>query len=102
VSSAGPDHDDADPARPRWAPAARTAAAVLLAHPGLAPSGIAAVLRLARRGWWHRWPPVPLPGDRYWEFRVLTAFGGRGETPLRPSDVRAYLRWCRRMPGARG
>ena len=53
--------------------------------------------RLARRGWWHRAPFLPVPGDAYWHFRLVTAYGGDGsEGDLTKEDVVAFLRWCQR------
>lgn len=85
----------------------------VLWHPSLWPAAIRSVLRLARKGWWRTWPPLPVPGTRYWNFRVSTAMGGTvhaasghsdATAPMAPpgggghlsvEDVRDYLRWCR-------
>lgn len=83
----------------------------VLAHPSLWWTGLAAVRRLARTGWWRRPPFLPLPGEAYWEFRQVTAFGGPGHasgrasgraSALDRSDVVAYLQWCRRTRPRRG
>ena len=85
---------------------ARDAAVVvraLLGHPELWWASVGAVRRMARRGWWRHPPFLPVPGDAYWRFRLVTANGGDGETDaLEPSDVVAYLRWCRRSRPRRG
>ena len=48
-------------------------------------------------------PFVPVPGEAYWHFRLVTAYGGDGETEeLTPADVVAYLRWCQRSRPRRG
>lgn len=65
-------------------------------RPWLWPVAAVTVLRLARPGWWHRWPPLPGPDPDYWRFRMETAYGGSGEVRPAPPDVVAYLRWCRR------
>ena len=39
----------------------RRVAGAVLARPGLWLTALGQVLRLARPGWWHRWPPVPAP-----------------------------------------
>lgn len=59
--------------------------------------GVAAgqVRRLARPGWWARWPPVPRPDPAYLRFRLQTAYGDADRPPA-PDDVVAYLEWCRR------
>ena len=81
----------------RWiGPAARAVAV----RPTLWPAALGAVLRLARPGWWRRWPPIPIPPDDYWRFRLETASGG--EAPPTPDDVVAYLRWCRSTDPGRG
>ena len=72
-------------------------------HPSLWWAGLAALARLSRRGWWRRPPFLPVPGDAYWDFRLVTAFGGTGrEAVLGRDDVLAYLRWCRRTRPRRG
>ncbi len=56
---------------------------------------LGALRRLARRGWWHRPPFLPVPGTAYWRFRLVTAFGGDGEEGgADAGDVVDYLRWC--------
>jgi|HubBroStandDraft_6_1064221.scaffolds.fasta_scaffold2355619_1 hypothetical protein len=83
--------------RPGWG---RDAAIVLRAvapRPGLWWASLGALRRMARRGWWHRAPFVPVPGEAYWRFRLVTAYGGDGEPEaLTTADVVAYLRWCQR------
>jgi hypothetical protein len=72
------------------------AAAVAL-RPWLWPVAGAEALRMAKPGWWHRWPPVPLPDPALWRFRLETAYGDKGETGLTPQDVRSFLYWCREV-----
>ena len=87
----------------RWSRAAAVVARAVLARPSLWWASAGATGRMARRGWWHRAPFVPLPGEAYWRFRLVTAYGGDGETEaLTPSDVVAYLRWCQRSRPRRG
>jgi hypothetical protein len=90
----------------RTGPQARDVVVVLLAvavHPSVWWAGLAAVGRLARTGWWHRRPFLPLPGKSYWAFRLVTAFGGTGrDTAMTGRDVVAYLQWCRRTHPRRG
>jgi hypothetical protein len=59
---------------------------------------------MARRGWWHRSPFLPLPGEAYWHFRLETAYGGDGGGggELSAGDVVAFLRWCQRSRPRRG
>ena len=75
----------------------------VLPRPWLWWSGLTAVVRLSRRGWWHRAPFLPVPGQAYWHFRLVTAFGGSGASAdLTGPDVVAYLQWCRRSRPRRG
>ena len=48
--------------------------------------------------------PLPAPpGEAYWRFRLVTAYGGDGGSgELTPADVVAYLRWCQRSRPRRG
>ena len=89
--------------RRRW----RTDAAVVLRavapRPRLWPAAFGALRRMARRGWWRHPPFVPLPGEVYWRFRLVTTYGGEGNSEaLLPADVVAYLRWCQRTRPRRG
>jgi hypothetical protein len=70
--------------------------AAVARRPWLWPAALAALFRLARPGWWHRWPLLPLPAPDYLRFRMVTAYGGDGRGRLVPADVVAYLDWCRR------
>jgi hypothetical protein len=90
----------------RWG---RDAAIVLRAvgpHPRLWWTSAGALRRMARQGWWHRAPFLPLPGEAYWRFRLETAYGGDGgdgETgELSQGDVVAFLLWCQRSRPRRG
>ena len=53
------------------------------------------VVRLTPSGWWHRWPPLPLPDRDYLRFRLQTMYGGEGRSPV-AADVILYLSWCKR------
>lgn len=68
-------------------------------RPWLWMTAVMQVFRLARRGWWHRPPFLPVPDRAYLRFRLLTAYGG-DPPPERPevADVLTYLRWCREFP----
>jgi hypothetical protein len=52
--------------------------------------------RLRRQGWWYRWPFLPVPGAKYWEFRRLTALGHEGT--LSVADAVAAAKWSLRQP----
>jgi hypothetical protein len=65
----------------------------VLSRPALWATATAAVLRLARPGWWRTRPFLPLPDPSLWAFRMETAYGSTTAVPTR-SDVVAYLEWC--------
>ena len=70
----------------------------VLRHPSLWWTAVRVALRLAPRGWWRRPPYLPLPDPEYLRFRMITAYGGAGDTPPDPEDLVTYLRWCRAWP----
>ena len=78
----------------RWVGEAALAVAL---RPRLWGVAVTQVLRLARPGWWRRWPPLPVPDRAYLRFRMQTAYGDPDTLPA-PGDVVAYLEWCRRFP----
>lgn len=75
------------------------AALAVAAHPSLWATGVRQALVLARPGWWRRPPFLPMPAPDYLRFRLETAYGGVGDRPIDPSDLVAYLRWCKVQPG---
>jgi hypothetical protein len=82
---------DAPLPRPRaWLPVV----GAVLARPRLWPTALRQALILAPRGWWRRWPFLPLPDGSYLRFRLLTAYGTTDHAP-EPDDIVAYLGWCR-------
>jgi len=74
-----------------------TVLAAVATRPWLWPVALTQVLRLARPGWWHRWPPVPLPDGSLWRFRMETAYGGAGDGEPSVEDIQSFLRWSRDM-----
>ncbi len=66
----------------------------VLSHPLLWPTACAQLIRLAGRGWWRRWPFLPLPDRDYLRFRMATAYGSASRSPS-GADVVSWLRWCR-------
>jgi hypothetical protein len=78
----------------------RTAGAVVSAvacRPWLWPVAVMQVMRLARPGWWRRFPPVPIPDEGLWRLRIETAYGGSGDAEPSADDVLSFLRWSRDM-----
>jgi hypothetical protein len=90
--------------RHRWGRDAVVVVGAVVPHPSLWWSALATLARLARRGWWHRAPFLPVPGEAYWQFRLETAFGGEGGSggTISSDNVVAYLQWCRRTRPHRG
>ncbi len=88
----------------RWSADVAVVVRAVAPRPGLWLSGLGALLRLARRGWWRRAPFLPLPGEEYWRFRLETAYGGPEGTggALTTADVVSFLRWCQRSRPPRG
>ncbi len=79
--------------------AVAAAARPVVTRPGLWWAALGALRRTAAPGWWRRRPYLPLPDDRLWDFRMVTAYGTPDAVP-RPADVLSYLNWCR-STGAR-
>jgi hypothetical protein len=69
-------------------------AAAVARRPGLWPTALAELRRLAPRTWWRTPPHLPLPDRRLWEFRMVTAYGNPEAVPDR-DDVISFLEWCR-------
>jgi hypothetical protein len=74
---------------------------VVVVRPTLWGTAVRQVFVLARPGWWHRWPFLPLPDRDYLAFRLQTAYGRR-DAPLQAADVVSYLHWCRAWPRVTG
>lgn len=50
--------------------------------------------RTTPRGWWRRWPFLPVPARGYLHFRLVTQYG-RPDHRIEAGDVVDYLAWCR-------
>lgn len=68
--------------------------AFIATRPWLWATALRQVARLARPGWWHRLPLLPLPDAAWWAFRMETAYGDPAALPP-TRDLGAYLEWCR-------
>lgn len=69
----------------------------LLRHPVLIAAAVAAVVRLAAPRWWRRVPPLPVPTEDLWRFRMETAYGGSGDAVPETDEIVSFLRWSRDM-----
>jgi hypothetical protein len=72
----------------------RAVLVAVLRHPHLWAAGLGQAVRLARPGWWRRWPALPIPTDDLWRLRMLMAYGGDGSGEPYQGDVVSYLEWC--------
>jgi hypothetical protein len=79
---------------------ARGAVRRVVLRPDLWWTACGVVVRMARPGWWRSPPHRPLPDNRLWAFRMVTAYGDPRAVPP-PADVISFLEWCRgaRRPG---
>jgi hypothetical protein len=68
----------------------------VIARPALWITAVRELAVLSEPGWWRRRPRLPVPPPAYLRFRLQTAYGDP-ERPPDPSDVVAWLRWCKRM-----
>jgi len=71
-------------------------ARILLRHPTLIPTALSVGWRLRRRGWYRRFPFLPLPSARYLRWRGETAFGSETSAPT-AAEFRDYLLWAKRF-----
>ncbi len=66
-------------------------------NPALALDLLRVAWRFRLRGWWHRFPFLPLPSMRYVRWRMYTAYGDEAAVPP-VRDIIAYARWTGRQP----
>lgn len=52
----------------------------------------------ATRGWWRRPPFMPLPDAAWIHFRLETAYGGDGTTPIAADELITWLEWQATAP----
>ncbi|MEZ5228045.1 MAG: hypothetical protein R2710_15655 [Acidimicrobiales bacterium] len=79
-------------------PLSPAAVTSLLGRPDLWPVAVKAALELAPRGWWRRPPFLPLPEPEWLHFRLVTAYGGDGSTPMGADELLTWLEWKREFP----
>ncbi|HUI03027.1 MAG TPA: hypothetical protein VLZ77_05770 [Acidimicrobiales bacterium] len=97
MTAPGEGPSSAAPGGARSAPVARVLVRALARRPWLWPDAAMEAVRLAPPGWWRRWPPLPLPDEALWRFRMETAYGGRGDQVPDGHDVVRFIGWCRDM-----
>ena len=72
-------------------------AARAVVRPVLAADLLRVAWRFRTRGWYRRFPFLPLPDRTYVAWRMYTAYGDRAAVPPL-DDVVRYVRWARRTP----
>jgi hypothetical protein len=87
----------ASPSGPTSGPTVKAVVGALVGRPWLWPAAVAEMARMARPGWWRRWPPLPVPDEKLWRFRMETAYGGSGEAVPEGADVVSFVSWCSTM-----
>ncbi len=68
-----------------------------LRDPRTADALLRVAWRFRRRGWWHRFPFVPLPARDYLRWRMHTAYGSYDSVPP-AEDVIRFARWAVSKP----
>ena len=79
-----------------WGRLSLALAARSLAHPMLAADLLRVAWRFRARGWWHRFPFLPVPPREYLRWRMHTAYGDSDAVPP-VDDVVRYARWTGRQ-----
>jgi hypothetical protein len=64
-----------------------------LRRPSTAVALLGVAWRFRRRGWFRRFPFLPLPDRDYVRWRMLTAYGDENAVPP-ATDVIRYARWA--------
>lgn len=66
-------------------------------EPRLAADLLKVGWRFRARGWWHRFPFMPMPARDYLRWRMYTAYGDDAHVPT-ADEVERYARWAARNP----
>jgi len=69
---------------------------LILRRPGLLPHALGAAWAFRARGWYRRFPFLPLPPREYVRWRLETAYGDPEAVPP-AEDLARYLRWASSM-----
>ena len=75
-------------------------AIAVLRRPALWITAVRVGARLVPTRWWARRPHLPVPDPAYLRFRMVTAYGGEGDSAIAPRDLVDYLEWARSWPSA--
>ena len=78
-----------------WLRLSTTLAGRALVRPRLALDLLRVAWRFRSRGWYRRFPFLPLPPREYVEWRMHTAYGDHHAVPP-AEDVERYARWVGR------
>jgi hypothetical protein len=80
-----------------WTRLSLTLALRALRRPATGVALVRVAWRFRRRGWWRRFPFLPLPARDYVRWRMHTAYGESDAVPP-ADDVERYARWAVRKP----
>ena len=80
-----------------WTRLSLTLALRALRRPATGVALVRVAWRFRRRGWWRRFPFLPLPARDYLRWRMHTAYGESDVVPP-ADDVERYARWAMRKP----
>jgi len=69
---------------------------VVLRRPGLVPALLGTAWAFRARGWYKRFPFLPIPPRSYIRWRMETAYGDPEAIPP-AEDLERFLRWASRM-----
>ena len=78
-----------------WLRLTATLAGRAVRSPSLAVALVTVVWRFRRRGWYTRFPFLPMPSKPYLAWRMYTAYGSEDAIPP-ADDVERYARWAAR------
>lgn len=68
----------------------------VLRHPTVAPTVLLAGWRLRANKWWRHAPFLPLPDQKYWNFRMMTATGSM-DGAMSVREIVDAARWSSRQ-----
>ncbi len=70
----------------------------LARRPDLWRTATSAAAGLVPRRWWRHRPFLPVPDRGWMHFRLETAYGGDGDTPMHGDDLITWLEWKKTFP----